>query len=66
MVLIVDASEPAVIVRGVLGIVWRSMLAWGVLTTILSVLILVWPGRTGAAWPPATTNSPSPTGQLQS
>ena len=38
----------------------------GVLTTMLGVLILVWPGRSGAAWPPATTNSPSPTGQLQS
>ena len=34
------AQTPAVF-----GYLWKSMLAWGVLTAILGVVVLVWPGK---------------------
>jgi uncharacterized membrane protein HdeD (DUF308 family) len=34
------AQTPAVF-----GYLWKSMLAWGVLTVILGVVVLVWPGK---------------------
>jgi len=37
---VTTAQTPAVF-----GYLWKSMLAWGVLTVILGVVVLVWPGK---------------------